>query len=54
LHGVLRSGFTKRSAEAQRQGFDWIVPKDHITMKAALIPDELNIDVTRFLRPRAR
>jgi hypothetical protein len=42
------TGFTKRIAEAQRQGFDWIVPKDHMTMKAALIPGELNINVTRF------
>jgi len=42
------TGFTKRIAEAQRDGFDWIVPKDHMTLKAGLIPGELNINVTRF------
>jgi hypothetical protein len=42
------TGFTKRIEEAKKQGFQWIVPKNHLTMKAALIPGELNINVTRF------
>ncbi|MCF8565580.1 FAD-dependent oxidoreductase [Alicyclobacillus tolerans] len=42
------TGFTKRIEQAKNEGFPWIVPKDHMTLKAGLIPGELNINVTRF------
>ena len=52
------TGFRERLKEARRQGFDWIVPKDHITIKAGLLPGEINVNVTRFhgnaLDPRVR
>ncbi|WP_062234624.1 FAD-dependent oxidoreductase [Fictibacillus sp. FJAT-27399] len=42
------TGLSKRIEEAKKDGFDWIIPKNHITFKAGLIPGELNINVTRF------
>jgi hypothetical protein len=44
----LATGFSKRIAQARSDGFNWIIPRDNITLKAALIPGELNINVTRF------
>ena len=44
---TLLRGFTKRIAQAKKEGFRWIVPKDNITLKAGLIPGELNVNVTR-------
>lgn len=52
------TGFTERINQARRDGFDWIVPKDHVTLKAGLLPGEININVTRYqgnaLDPRVR
>jgi FAD dependent oxidoreductase len=45
---VLLTGFTKRIERAKANGFDWIVPKNHITMKTGLIPGEISVNVTRF------
>jgi hypothetical protein len=45
---VLLTGFTRRIEEARKEGFDWIIPKDHITMKTGLIPGEISVNVTRF------
>lgn len=45
---LLVRGFTKRIEQAKKQGFHWIVPKNNITLKAGLIPGELNVNVTRF------
>jgi hypothetical protein len=45
---VLLTGFTKRIERAKADGFDWIVPKNHITMKTGLIPGEISVNVTRF------
>jgi hypothetical protein len=42
------TGLTKRLEEAQKEGFKWIVPKNHITFKAGLIPGEVSINATRF------
>ncbi len=41
------TGLTKRIAQAERDGFKWIIPKDHMTLKSGLIPGEININVTR-------
>ncbi|WP_348635141.1 FAD-dependent oxidoreductase [Paenibacillus sp. PvP091] len=41
------TGLTKRIEKAIEDGFNWIVPKDHMTLKGALIPGELSINVTR-------
>lgn len=45
---VLLTGFQKRIKEKVAEGFDWIIPKDHITMKTGLIPGEISVNVTRF------
>ena len=45
---VLLTGFTQRIEAAKAEGFDWIIPKDHITMKTGLIPGEISVNVTRF------
>lgn len=42
------TGFTQRIEKAKQAGFNWIVPKDHITLKAGLIPGEVNVNATRF------
>jgi hypothetical protein len=41
------TGLTKRIAKAEREGFKWIIPKDHMTLKTGLIPGEINVNVTR-------
>jgi hypothetical protein len=52
------AGFEKRIAEARRAGFDWVIPKSHLHMKAGLLPGELNVNATRVqgnaLDPRTR
>lgn len=52
------TGFRQRIKQARQDGFEWIVPKDHITLKAGLLPGEININVTRYhgnaLDPRVR
>jgi NADPH-dependent 2,4-dienoyl-CoA reductase/sulfur reductase-like enzyme len=45
---VLLTGFTKRIERARAEGFRWIVPKNHITLKTGLIPGEISVNVTRF------
>ncbi|HEY1779047.1 MAG TPA: FAD-dependent oxidoreductase [Roseiarcus sp.] len=45
---VLLTGFQQRIKEKVAEGFDWIIPKDHITMKTGLIPGEISVNVTRF------
>lgn len=42
------TGLTKRIEQAKKDGFNWIIPKNHITLKAGLIPGEVNINATRF------
>lgn len=41
------TGLTKRIALAEREGFKWTIPKDHMTLKSGLIPGEINVNVTR-------
>ena len=41
------TGFTKRIQEAKKEGFNWIVPKDHMSLKAGVIPGEIIVNVTR-------
>lgn len=52
------AGFSKRIEEACREGFDWIVPKNHLHLKAGLLPGEINVNATRVqgdgLDPRTR
>lgn len=45
---VLATGFQQLIRDAQAEGFDWAVPKDHITLKTGLIPGEVSVNVTRF------
>jgi hypothetical protein len=45
---VLLTGFQQRIKDKVAEGFDWIIPKDHITMKTGLIPGEISVNVTRF------
>ena len=45
---VLLTGFQQRIRDKVAEGFDWIIPKDHITMKTGLIPGEISVNVTRF------
>jgi hypothetical protein len=45
---VLLTGFQQRIKDRVAEGFDWIIPKDHITMKTGLIPGEISVNVTRF------
>ncbi|MFI0846871.1 FAD-dependent oxidoreductase [Mesorhizobium sp. IMUNJ 23232] len=45
---VLLTGFQQRIKDKVAEGFDWIIPKDHITMKTGLIPGEMSVNVTRF------
>lgn len=40
-------GLSQRIAQARAEGFEWIVPKDHITVKSGLFPDEVNLNITR-------
>jgi hypothetical protein len=41
------TGLAQRIEQARRDGFDWIVPRNTITMKAGLLPGEINVNVTR-------
>ncbi len=41
------TGFTKRIQEAKKEGFNWTVPKDHMSLKAGVIPGEVIVNVTR-------
>jgi hypothetical protein len=41
------TGLTKRIERAKKEGFEWIIPKNHMTFKGGLIPGELSINVTR-------
>jgi hypothetical protein len=41
------TGFTKAIRKARAEGFNWIIPKNHITLKTGLIPGEVNLNVTR-------
>lgn len=45
---VLLTGFQQRIKDKVAEGFDWIIPKDHITMKTGLIPGEISVNVTRY------
>ncbi len=45
---VLLTGFQQRIKDKVAEGFNWIIPKDHITMKTGLIPGEISVNVTRF------
>ncbi|HTJ25216.1 MAG TPA: FAD-dependent oxidoreductase [Candidatus Limnocylindria bacterium] len=41
------TGFVERIRYAQSDGFAWTVPKDHLTIRAGLIPGEVNVNATR-------
>lgn len=41
------SGFTKLIARARDEGFRWILPRDHMILRAGLIPGEIVVNVTR-------
>ncbi|WP_313665719.1 FAD-dependent oxidoreductase [Shinella sp.] len=45
---VLLTGFQQRIKDKVAEGFDGIIPKDHITMKTGLIPGEISVNVTRY------
>ncbi|UNK40083.1 hypothetical protein MNR02_20270 (plasmid) [Shinella sp. H4-D48] len=45
---VLLTGFQQRIKDKVAEGFNWIIPKDHITMKTGLIPGEISVNVTRY------
>lgn len=42
------TGFSDRIATARRDGFNWIIPREDLTLKAGLLAGELNVNVTRF------
>lgn len=52
------TGLTKRIAEAQADGFAWTCPRNSVTMKAGMLPGEINVNATRVqgngLDPRVR
>lgn len=54
----LANGFNKRIQSARDEGFNWIVPRDSIILKAGMLPGEINLNATRFhgnaLDPRER
>ncbi|MBT9330146.1 FAD-dependent oxidoreductase [Paracidobacterium acidisoli] len=45
---LVATGFAERIEQAKCEGFSWIIPRNDITLKAGLIPGELNVNVTRF------
>lgn len=45
---VLLTGFQQRIKDKVAAGFNWTIPKDHITMKTGLIPGEISVNVTRY------
>ncbi len=44
---LFATGFTKVIERARGDGFSWIIPKNHITIKTGLLPGEININATR-------
>jgi flavin-dependent dehydrogenase len=44
---LFATGFTKVIERARGEGFSWIIPKNHITIKTGLLPGEININATR-------
>ncbi|TDF64933.1 FAD-dependent oxidoreductase [Cupriavidus sp. L7L] len=52
------NGFSERISKARSDGFQWIVPRDSIVLKAGMLPGEINLNATRFhgnaLDPRDR
>ncbi|WP_214367687.1 FAD-dependent oxidoreductase [Pseudonocardia sp. H11422] len=52
------TGLSPRIKRAQEEGFNWIVPRDNLTVKAGMLPGEINVNVTRVqgnaLDPRVR
>ena len=52
------TGLSPRIRKAQAEGFPWIVPRDSLTLKAGMLPGEINVNVTRVqgnaLDPRVR
>jgi hypothetical protein len=51
-------GYVERIQQARSEGFDWILPKRHITLKTGMLPGEINVNATRVhgnaLDPRER
>jgi len=45
---LFATGFTGVIERARKEGFPWIIPKNHITIKTGLLPGEININATRF------
>jgi len=45
---LFATGFTKVIERARKEGFPWVIPKNHITVKTGLLPGEININATRF------
>lgn len=41
------TGLSPRIKRAQDEGFDWTVPRDNLTVKAGMLPGEINVNVTR-------
>ena len=46
--GTLSASFSRDLERAKAEGFEWIVPKNHMTLKTGLIPGEVSVNVTRF------
>lgn len=44
---LFATGFTRVIQRARGEGFAWIIPKNHITIKTGLLPGEININATR-------
>jgi hypothetical protein len=42
------SGFTGLIEQAQSDGFPWILPRNHMILRAGLIPGEIIVNITRF------
>lgn len=40
-------GFVDRIAQARAEGFPWILPKRHVTLKTGMMPGEINVNATR-------
>jgi FAD-dependent oxidoreductase family protein len=44
---LFATGFKQVIERAREEGFNWIIPKNHITIKTGLLPGEININATR-------
>lgn len=44
---LFATGFARVIEQARQEGFAWIIPKNHITIKTGLLPGEININATR-------